>query len=40
MARETADAFAVAARAGAENELGLGAALGQHIEQLDCPYAE
>ena len=29
MARETADAFAVAARHGAENELGLGAALGQ-----------
>jgi len=32
MARETADAFAVAARAGAEMELGLGAALGQHME--------
>ena len=34
------DAFAVAARAGAENELGLGAALGRHIEQLHCPHAK
>ncbi len=40
MARETADAFAVAARAGAENEIGLGAALGRHLERLACPYAE
>ena len=40
MARETADAFAVAARAGAENEVGLGAALGKYIEQLHCPYAD
>jgi hypothetical protein len=40
MARETADAFAVAARAGAENELGLGAALGRHMEGIHCPYAD
>ena len=40
MARETADAFAVAARAGAENDVGLGAALGKYIEQLHCPYAD
>jgi hypothetical protein len=40
MARETADAFAVAARAGAENEAGLGWALGKHIEGLDCPHAD
>ncbi|HEY7309427.1 MAG TPA: hypothetical protein VH643_08730 [Gemmataceae bacterium] len=40
MARETADAFAVAARTGAENDIGLGAALGRHIEQLHCPHAE
>ncbi|MCI0683303.1 MAG: hypothetical protein L0Y71_14465 [Gemmataceae bacterium] len=40
MARETADAFAVAARVGSENELGLGWALGQHLANLDCPYAE
>jgi hypothetical protein len=40
MARETADAFAVAARAGAERDTGLGAALGKHIEQSNCPHAE
>ena len=40
MARETADAFAVAARTGSENELGLGWALGQYLDNLDCPYAE
>ena len=40
MARETADAFAVAARLGSEKELGLGWALGQHIESLGCPHAE
>src|SRR4051812_18858454 len=38
MARETADAFALAARAGAEHELGLGAALGRHMDQLRCPH--
>jgi hypothetical protein len=40
MARETADAFAVAARAGAENELGLGWALGQYLDGLDAPHAD
>ena len=40
MARETADAFAVAARAGAEHELGLGWALGQYLDGLDAPHAE
>jgi hypothetical protein len=40
MARETADAFAVAARNGADNERGLGAALGKHLDSLQCPYAE
>ena len=40
MARETADAFAVAARAGSERDLGLGWALGQHMESLDCPHAD
>jgi hypothetical protein len=40
MARETADAFAVAARLGADNELGLGWALGQHVETLAAPYAD
>jgi hypothetical protein len=40
MARETADAFAIAARAGAENELGLGAALGKHLDGLGCRHAD
>jgi hypothetical protein len=40
MVRETADAFALAARAGAERDLGLGWALGQYMEKLDCPYAD
>lgn len=40
MARETADAFAVAARLGAEGELGLGWALGQHMEDLHCPHGD
>jgi hypothetical protein len=40
MARETADAFAVAARNGAQNDLGLGAALGQYMDDLDCPHQE
>ena len=40
MARETADAFAVAARAGSEQELGLGWALGRHIDALGCPHAD
>jgi hypothetical protein len=40
MARETADAFAIAARNGAENEIGLGAALGKHLNDLNCPHAD
>ena len=40
MVRDTADAFAVAARLGADNELGLGWALGQHLEDLDPEYAD
>jgi hypothetical protein len=40
MARETADAFAVAARAGAQNERGLGWALGRHLDELNCRYAD
>jgi hypothetical protein len=40
MARETADAFAVAAHHGAEKEMGLGAALGQHLDGLNCPHAD
>lgn len=40
MARETADAFAVAARTGAEKEMGLGRALGQHLDSLSCPHGD
>ncbi|MCS6849671.1 MAG: hypothetical protein NZ700_00710 [Gemmataceae bacterium] len=40
MARETADAFAVAARAGAEGETGLGAALGRYMTEIGCAYPE
>src|SRR5580704_15041518 len=39
MARETADAFAVASRNGAEQQLGLGKALGEFIEAGKCPHA-
>src|SRR6266545_3184207 len=40
MARETAEAFAIAANRGSKNDLGLGAALGQHIADLGCPHAD
>jgi hypothetical protein len=40
MARETADAFALAGRVGSENDLGLGAALGQHMESLRLAHPE
>src|SRR5215831_5152205 len=40
MARETADAFAVASRIGAENDIGLGWALGRYLDELGCPYAD
>src|SRR5262249_34499678 len=36
MARDTADAFAVAARAGAVNDVGLGWALGRYMDELGC----
>src|SRR5262245_28487801 len=40
MARETADAFAVAAHNGAENDIGLGCALGRHLDDINCPHNE
>jgi hypothetical protein len=40
MARDTADAFAIAARVGAEHDRGLGLALGQYLDDLDPPHAE
>jgi len=40
MARETADAFAQAARVGREQGVGLGAALGRYIDDIGCPRAD
>ncbi|MFL5331130.1 MAG: hypothetical protein ACJ8C4_19740 [Gemmataceae bacterium] len=40
MARETADAFAVASQLGAQHDIGLGQALGRHMHDLNCPHAE
>ena len=40
MARETADAFAVASHRGAQNDRGLGAALGEYIADQHAPNAE
>jgi hypothetical protein len=40
MARETADAFAVASRIGAENDIGLGWALGRYLDELNCTYPD
>jgi hypothetical protein len=40
MARETADAFAIAAHIGAQQACGLGAALGQHLDTLRAPHAD
>jgi hypothetical protein len=40
MAKETADAFAIAAKMGAESGVGLGAALGKYIDDLRCPHAD
>jgi hypothetical protein len=38
MARDTADAFAVAARAGAQDDLGLGWALGHYLDEQRAPH--
>lgn len=40
MARETADAFAVAAQEGAQHERGLGHALGRYLDQVECAHPE
>jgi hypothetical protein len=40
MARETADAFAVAARAGSVDEKGLGWGLGKYLDEAECAYPE
>src|SRR5205085_9272950 len=40
MARETADAFAIGARYGAEGDVGLGAGLGRYLDEIKCPYPD
>jgi len=40
MARETADALAIAAQVGSRHDIGLGQALGRHIDDLRCPHAQ
>jgi hypothetical protein len=40
MARETADAFAEAAKMGRGRGIGLGAALGQYILDINCPHGD
>jgi hypothetical protein len=40
MARETAEAFARSAKIGREQGIGLGAALGQYIDDIRCPHAD
>src|SRR5919202_362297 len=40
MARETADAFAVASRQGAQNDTGLGAALGRYMDEAGCQHPD
>jgi hypothetical protein len=40
MARETADAFALAAQRGSVNEKGLGNALGEYVAELDPPHGD
>jgi hypothetical protein len=40
MARETADAFAVASQEGARHERGLGYALGRYLDQTECAHPE
>src|SRR5262249_6115383 len=40
MARETAEAFAIAAREGSQHERGLGFALGTYMDRLGCAHPE
>jgi hypothetical protein len=40
MARETADAFAIASQQGSVADVGLGSALGRYIDDLGCPHAD
>ena len=40
MARDTADAFAIASRRGAVNDKGLGRALGEYLGEIDCSHRD
>jgi hypothetical protein len=40
MARETADAFAIASQQGATCDTGLGTALGRYVDDLNCPHGD
>ena len=40
MARETADAFAIASQRGAVNEKGLGRALGEYLDEIEAPHRD
>ena len=40
MARETADAFALAAHRGSVNDKGLGTALGEYVAEIDPPHGD
>jgi hypothetical protein len=40
MARETADAFAIASQTGAQHDIGLGQALGRYMHDLNCAHAD
>lgn len=40
MARETADAFAIASQRGAVCDIGLGAALGQYLDEIPCQHPD
>lgn len=40
MARETAEAIAVAARYGSQTDVGLGRGLGRYLDECDCRYPE
>jgi hypothetical protein len=40
MARETADAFALASQRGSVGDKGLGQALGEYIDEIDCPHGD
>jgi len=40
MARETADAFALASHRGTVGEKGLGQALGEYVDEIGCPHGD